>query len=260
MFDSLSSRKDISSVQAAARKKEVSDAKRKQMAKDGTAMPDGSFPIENKADLLNAIKAQALAKDPAAAKAHIIQQAKALGCEDELPDGWVPAKKSEDVADLSSFKFFDPVRTQHALQHAVKADTEARSLPKDDPVTDPVVVDKADKAAPAPFVNARMGQHTAQTQAAYDAAHTAANSASDGANAASAKSFADRYPDGLHGFAAKAHGMAADAHSQASQAALANNDTKSAARHAQKAALHQATADTHATLDGAENPSGVVSV
>jgi hypothetical protein len=61
---------------------------RKKMAKKGTAMPDGSFPIANASDLRNAIQAIGRAKDPAAAKSHIKRRAKALGLSDLIPDGW----------------------------------------------------------------------------------------------------------------------------------------------------------------------------
>jgi hypothetical protein len=61
---------------------------REKMAKKGTAMPDGSYPIANAKDLSNAIQAIGRAKDPAAAKAHIKRRAKALGLSKMIPDGW----------------------------------------------------------------------------------------------------------------------------------------------------------------------------
>lgn len=61
---------------------------RNQLAKRGAARPDGSFPIRNEQDLRNAIRAIGRAKNPAAAKRHIIQRAKALGLTSLLPDGW----------------------------------------------------------------------------------------------------------------------------------------------------------------------------
>ena len=66
---------------------------RKAAAKAGTAMPDGSFPIENKQDLENAVRAFGRAKDKDAAKAHIEARAKTLGCEDCLPADWKDASK-----------------------------------------------------------------------------------------------------------------------------------------------------------------------
>lgn len=60
---------------------------RKKLAKSGDALPDGSYPIETKGDLENAVKAYGRKPTPAV-KAHIKKRAKALGCEDCLPDKW----------------------------------------------------------------------------------------------------------------------------------------------------------------------------
>lgn len=62
--------------------------KRDALVKKGQAMGGGGFPIENKGDLANAIKAFGRAANKAAAKAHIVKRAKALGATDMLPDGW----------------------------------------------------------------------------------------------------------------------------------------------------------------------------
>ena len=78
-------------------KRDFSDKKRQALADAGKALPDGSFPIENKSDLANAIKAFGRAKDPAKAKAHIIAQAKALGATDLLPDDWNVKSKGADM-------------------------------------------------------------------------------------------------------------------------------------------------------------------
>src|SRR5437868_2902999 len=78
--------------------RDFSTKQRKAAAKSGAAMSDGSYPIENKSDLENAIRAIGRAKNPAAVKAHIRTRAKALGATDLLPDIW----KSE------SYKLPDP--------------------------------------------------------------------------------------------------------------------------------------------------------
>ncbi len=52
-------------------------------------MPDGSFPIRNAADLENAIHLVGRAKNPAAAKAHIIKRARALMLKSKLPLSWL---------------------------------------------------------------------------------------------------------------------------------------------------------------------------
>ena len=62
---------------------------RTQMAQEGKALPDGSFPISNVEDLKNAISAYGRASDKEAAKKHIMKQAKALGQEKLIPANWV---------------------------------------------------------------------------------------------------------------------------------------------------------------------------
>ena len=79
-------------------KRDFSDKKRKALAKDKKALPDGSFPIENKEDLENAIKAIGRAKDEAKAKAHIIARAKALKATDLLPADWEGSTKKDEKA------------------------------------------------------------------------------------------------------------------------------------------------------------------
>jgi hypothetical protein len=69
--------------------KDYTPEQREKMAKAGTALPDGSFPIADCEDLSNAIQAIGRAKDPDKAKAHIKKRKNALGCDDvELPEGW----------------------------------------------------------------------------------------------------------------------------------------------------------------------------
>lgn len=75
-------------------KREFSDKKRQELADKGHALPDGSFPIENKSDLENAVQAHGRAKDPAKAKAHIMARAKDLGAEGSLPDDWKKVAKA----------------------------------------------------------------------------------------------------------------------------------------------------------------------
>ena len=69
-------------------KREFSDAQRRTLAASGAALPDGSFPIETKEDLHNAMQAAGRAKDPAKAKAHIRARAAALGLTSELSDAY----------------------------------------------------------------------------------------------------------------------------------------------------------------------------
>lgn len=75
-------------------KRAFSDEARMEMAKEGTAMPDGSFPIASEADLRNAIQAHGRAKDIDAAKEHIKKRAAALGLEALIPAEWSTDGKS----------------------------------------------------------------------------------------------------------------------------------------------------------------------
>ena len=54
-------------------KRQVSAEERQRLADRGAAMPDGSYPIANVADLKNAIQAFGRAKNPTAVKKHIIR-------------------------------------------------------------------------------------------------------------------------------------------------------------------------------------------
>ena len=72
-----------------ALKRAFTEDMRTQMAEEGKALPDGSFPISNVEDLKNAISAYGRASDKEAAKKHIMKQAKALGQEKLIPANWV---------------------------------------------------------------------------------------------------------------------------------------------------------------------------
>lgn len=74
---------------------DLSTSGRKAMAKSGTAMPDGSFPIPNVAYLKRAIQAFGRAKNKPAVKAWIKRRAAALGATKLIPESW----RSEEVAE-----------------------------------------------------------------------------------------------------------------------------------------------------------------
>lgn len=67
-------------------KREFSASSRRSAAASGAALPDGSFPIENREDLDNARQALGRAKDKSKARAHIVARAKDLGV--KLPPKW----------------------------------------------------------------------------------------------------------------------------------------------------------------------------
>ena len=81
---------DSSPAEAALSKQPVSAARRKEMAKRREALPDGSFPISDVADLKRAISASGRANESDRKKVHdhIARRARALGEADLIPAGW----------------------------------------------------------------------------------------------------------------------------------------------------------------------------
>jgi hypothetical protein len=75
----------------------VSRRVRERLAKEGKALPDGSFPIRNANDLRNAVKAYGKAKSGAkgAVRKHIMVRAKDLKKEDLLPPRWSTAYSAD---------------------------------------------------------------------------------------------------------------------------------------------------------------------
>jgi DNA-binding ferritin-like protein len=66
---------------------------REELAKEGKALPDGSYPIRNEEDLKNAIATYGLGKSPKEEiRAHIIKRAKELDKEDMIPENWTEKK------------------------------------------------------------------------------------------------------------------------------------------------------------------------
>lgn len=61
---------------------------RREAAKDGKAMPDGSYPTRDKAEFEKAVKAYGRAKDKDAVKSYLEKRAKDEGWEASLPDDW----------------------------------------------------------------------------------------------------------------------------------------------------------------------------
>lgn len=90
-----------------ALKRAYSEESRSAMANAGQALPDGSYPIKDEADLRNAIQAYGRAKDKTAAKAHIMKRALALGLEDLIPMNWVSKEDMDKAKKESSEKSLD---------------------------------------------------------------------------------------------------------------------------------------------------------
>lgn len=79
-----------------ALKRAFTPEQRERMAEEGTALPDGSYPISNREDLANAIQAYGRAKDKDKAKRHIMKRARALGAEAMIPANWLMGSKAAE--------------------------------------------------------------------------------------------------------------------------------------------------------------------
>ena len=69
-------------------KRKFNTKERMHAAEMGHAMPDGSYPINTKDDLSNAIRTFGLGGSDPKVKAHIKRRARALGAEDMIPENW----------------------------------------------------------------------------------------------------------------------------------------------------------------------------
>lgn len=75
---------------------------RKQAAKDGHAMPDGSFPIKKAKDVQDAVDDWGRAGAKPSVKEHIQSRAKALDCEHHLPMDWQSKKATNQDTNTDS--------------------------------------------------------------------------------------------------------------------------------------------------------------
>lgn len=113
-----------------AYKTDFTESERRDLAKSGAAMSDGSYPIRNGEDLHHAISLVGMSNhSESSVKDHIKDRAKALGLESELPDSWKkePAKKSAIPGTLQS----DPNTTD-----TMQEDPDVDSLQKPSPYFD----------------------------------------------------------------------------------------------------------------------------
>lgn len=97
----------LAQVASAARArvfKDYSPETREKLAKEGNALPDGSYPISDVQDLKNAIKAYGRSKesDRAKVRRHIMKRARALGHPELIPDEW--AKSNAVRAQVASLR------------------------------------------------------------------------------------------------------------------------------------------------------------
>jgi len=106
----LSEDEEIKALEAElAIKRMYSREQREEMAENGEALEDGSFPIADEADLKNAIQAYGRASDKASTKAHIMKRAEELGLDELIPATWLeenaePVDAPDEAARLEDEK------------------------------------------------------------------------------------------------------------------------------------------------------------
>lgn len=86
---------------AGIEKRNVSSSERSELASEGKANPDGSFPIADKSDLKNAIKLVGHG-DKKKNKALIVRRARELGATDMLPGKWVKKAAKKDAKEAQA--------------------------------------------------------------------------------------------------------------------------------------------------------------
>ena len=103
---------DPSPLQPDAQKRDYSTAQREQMAKDGEAQPDGSWPIKTAQDVTDAVRSIGRSQDPTKDKAWIKRRAAAIGASDRIPESWkLPAADaSKTTTATGADESGDPVK------------------------------------------------------------------------------------------------------------------------------------------------------
>lgn len=92
-------------------KRDYTAEQRRAMAASGEALPDGSFPIANEADLLAAMQSVGRARNVGRAKRHIKRRAKALGLMDMLTPAFGGSKMAKGYYDEIGYPYdvaYDP--------------------------------------------------------------------------------------------------------------------------------------------------------
>jgi len=137
---------------AASELADFSPKQRERLAKEGKALPDGSYPIRNTADLKNAIQAYGRSKESerASVRRHIIKRARALKKTELIPDEWKEAAELEAV--IASLR-------QRVTEFA--ADTPENIAPNA-PTVDDLIHDVEEAKLPEPIE--RTIKYTARTQ------------------------------------------------------------------------------------------------
>ena len=97
---------------------------RMKLAKSGSALPHGGFPITSCGDVKNAIGAVGRAKDRAATIAHIKKRHAALSCKTKLPVSWKSMAPVEYAVSGPMRRIVPVLRTKHLLITKVAQDKQ----------------------------------------------------------------------------------------------------------------------------------------
>lgn len=106
-------------------RRDFTEAQRKKAAETGAAMPDGSYPIENRQDLENAIRAYGRAKNKRAVRRHIMKRARALGATDLIPEDWQNMTRATDGETTTESESDEVERANGSEASAAEADARA---------------------------------------------------------------------------------------------------------------------------------------
>jgi uncharacterized membrane protein YkoI len=113
-------------------KRDYSTDARTNMADEGEAMPDGSYPIKDEADLKNAVMAFGRAKDKPATMKHIVKRAKKLGLTEKLPEKWDTKPDAEDATDNGADEAMEDANGNLVGKKDGLSGDEAVATPEDD--------------------------------------------------------------------------------------------------------------------------------
>jgi len=105
-------------------KRAFSEEQRTVLAKEGKALPDGSFPIVNESDLKNAIQAFGRAKDKDIAKKHIMKRARALKAESLIPANWIAGSSEKSETEVGDASFMASLVEFQLLEDQIDSETK----------------------------------------------------------------------------------------------------------------------------------------
>ncbi len=141
-------------VYGTAAKKDYSEEERKQLAKEGKALPDGSYPIVTGTDLEHAVELAGTGSDgKTEIKTHIKTRAKALGMESKIPKSW-GAQKNDFAKILKVALPDNPLQSDPKNTDTMEEDPDVDSLQTPKPFSSMLRHQPYDRKKPAPYTQA----------------------------------------------------------------------------------------------------------